>query len=109
MSATETPRSSRATSSDRVAGADLAFFHHFQIESRSAGVEKSLDHVGAVEADPQLVARHPRLGDDQLGGPDTKSIADADRSVFDQAVGGEILAEGAPRQRKFGQLSRQYG
>src|SRR6478672_2867410 len=89
--------------SDVVAGADLALFDDSEVEPRASALEKPLHHVGAIEANRQLDARHSRLGDDELGAADAKTVADADVAL-DEAVGGEILAEGAPRQRKVAEL-----
>src|SRR5262249_32026975 len=89
---------------DRIAGRDVAFLVDREVEAAAAALEEALDDVGAVEADPELVARHARLRDAQLCGAGAEDVADADVGLA-QSLGGEVPAERAERQLDSRQLA----
>ena len=73
------PRPVLGDTFDRVAGPDHALLQHGEIDPRLSGLEEGFDHAGIVEPKPELVARHPRLRDDQPGRPDAELVADVNR------------------------------
>src|SRR6185436_9288675 len=59
-----------------IAVPDLALLEDAEVEAGTAAGEEAGDHVLVAEADPQLDAGHPRLGDDRLGRADPEAVAD---------------------------------
>ena len=77
---------------DDIPRADLAFSLDGEIEPATAALVEMLDHVGSPETDPELVAGHARLCDNEFRRTDTVAVANPDL-IFQQPLGGEILPE----------------
>ncbi len=77
---------------DGVAGPNLAFLHHAQVEARPAVGDDERRHGRVVHPQPELVAAHPGLAhlDNRAANPE--AVADAHLLVA-QPVDGEVLAE----------------
>ena len=108
MSATLTPCCSPAHQANRVARSNDPFAQDSEVETRAAALLEPLHHVEPPEPDPELEARKPGLRDDELRGADVQAVADV-HGVLAEALGREVLAEGAPRQRDVGQLRAPVG
>src|ERR1043166_8403710 len=76
-----------------IADADIAFASHGEIEAAASAGEKTLDHVVGLEAHTQLVARQARLGDDDRGRADKKTVAEVDGVFAGASLGREINGE----------------
>ena len=46
---------------------DLSFSQHREVKPGAFASEETFHDVAATKSDPKLVARHPRLRDDELG------------------------------------------
>ena len=77
---------------DRVAGADLAFLEHAQVEARPSAGGQERGHLRLVRANADAVAGGPGLGHLEQRSPDPVAVADADL-VVRQPLDGEVLAE----------------
>src|SRR5262245_36295026 len=74
---------------------DLAHLKDSKIETTPPAAQKALHHVRPAEANTKLEARHSRLRNHELGGPDPKAVPDANRA-FQQAFRREVLAKRPP-------------
>src|SRR5262249_32007731 len=90
---------------DLVAGPDLTLPCDGQIEAEQAALEKLGHELVAIHTDPELEARKARLGDDELGGADTESVAHVDLAV-EQALGGQVVSERAGAELELRPLAR---
>src|SRR5438105_15170271 len=51
---------------DRIAGCDLSFADHSEVEAGTPALEKMLEDIRAAEPDAELEAGHPGLRDQKL-------------------------------------------
>ncbi len=103
MAATLRLSAARVVNVIGIAGADFTLANDRDVKPGPAAEQKSSDHVLAVEPDPQLEARLPRLRDEEFGGARPEPVADADVG-FEQTFGRQVFAEHAPRQVKTRQF-----
>ena len=80
---------------DPVAGSHVALHLYREVVAAAAARQEPLGHFLAAEAEPELVARHPRLSHDELGRADPQAVADGDLLLERQPCDREVLAEGA--------------
>src|SRR5580658_5360663 len=77
---------------DFVAGADLAFLQHPEVEAWAAAGCQQSRHTRLVHANADAIAGNARLSDFEERAADPITVADADRIVRD-SLDGEIFAE----------------
>jgi hypothetical protein len=77
---------------DRVAGLHRALLEDPEVEPRAVVGDEQRRHRRLRHADPDAVARHPRLGDLEQRFADAVAVADAHLVVGD-ALDGEVLPE----------------
>ncbi|MCU1226905.1 MAG: hypothetical protein JWQ42_4998 [Edaphobacter sp.] len=77
---------------DFVAGADLAFLQHAQVEPRPSARCQQCRHPGLVHPNADAIARNPRLRDLEQRAADLITVDDA-HGIVGQSFDGEVLAE----------------
>src|SRR6266478_4396999 len=78
--------------SDFVAGTDLAFLQHSQVEPRPSARCQQCRHPGLVHPNSYAIAGNARLRDLEQGTADLITVADA-HGIVGQSFDGEVLAE----------------
>ena len=86
------PLRARGELRDLVARLHLALLEHAEVEAGPAVGDEQGRDARVVHAEPDAVARDPRLGDLEDGAADPVAVADADLVVV-QPLDGEVLAE----------------
>src|SRR5438132_441361 len=81
----------------RVTGGDVSVLKDRKIEAGPTTALEALDHIRSAKANAELKARHSRLRDDEFGRTRAEAITNV-YVAFQQAFGGEVLAEHAPRE-----------
>ncbi len=82
---------------DHISCLDTTLLCHCEVETAALTLQEPLHHIRTSEANPQLVARHARLGRAHPGRTDAKFIPDPNL-FFQEPRRGEILAKHSPRQ-----------
>ena len=77
---------------DFVAGADLAFLQHAQVEPRPSARCQQCRHPGLVHSNADAIAGDARLRDLKQRAADLIPVADA-HGIVGQSFDGEVLAE----------------
>jgi hypothetical protein len=98
------PLGGLAGQGDLVAGADLTFLEHPEVEPGAVAAGEEGRHPRLAGADADAVAGDPGLGHLEQGAANAVAVADAD-DVVGQAVDGEVLAEVSGDQVGPGQLA----
>jgi len=80
---------------DRVAGTYVSLSKDGEIEASAAAAQESLDHIGPIEANSELVARHPGLRHDEFSRSGAKSVSDVNL-VLQQPCRSQVLPEYSP-------------
>src|SRR5207245_5549265 len=81
----------------RVTGADVSLLKDCEIEAGPTTALEAFDHIRSAKANAELKTRHSRLSDDEFGRTRAEAITNV-YVAFQQAFGGEVLAEHGPRE-----------
>jgi len=80
---------------DRISCCDLSFLRHRKVKAGSAALQEDFDRLGITKSDAKFVARHARLGHNELGRSNSKSVADVGR-LFQDPFRREIFSQRGP-------------
>ena len=90
---------------DRVARRDVALARDGEVEAEEPTLEELGHELVAAHPEPELEARQPRLGDDELGRADPEAVAHVHVAV-EQTLGRQVLAEGRRAELELRPLAR---